>query len=798
MKIHRCAHQGDIAGVEQELKRGVSIESIATPADYVNTNLIFDGMTPLQCALASQLAGTDTIEFILDVIERKRSKSKLPRPPGRGKTDLHFAIRSGKIEKIQLLLDLGADINYIDRENGDNFLIDLLSQSKSQTEALALVQLAIARGIKIDSGKRSSLELASVLGWFEIVRRLLDAGGDPAVLGWTDLMRVVGLGTVSQLEMLLAQGIDSADLNVVDAEGRTPWLLSVHLGDVSKAESLLAAGSNPFVVGFAGKLPLMYAIESRNIAMLERSIDIGLDVNAIDECARTPLMLAVDLDLVDAVSMLLSAGANPDFIALEFDDRAIDRVRSFEVLERLLAAGADLCGTQQIKPTLRSLLTKVTPPDEWLLAPQDYHIDKYPRFGRSNPEVMDVPFWQEMVKSGGWAYGARCHYRDTEFDWESRQPVWCSARFGQSMTLLPDGRVVAIAGEHEDYYDPDFCIYNDVVVYDGRGDFQIYGYPKEVFPPTDFHTATWVDGWIYIIGNLGYLKERSVGETPVYRINCTTLEIEPVVTTGDRPGWISKHRAVLRDRHIHITGGRVWTIDLDKPTLTDNPDEYVLDLNRLHWERQVKEKRDIDWQELVNLLRCANASDRDEFACRVEFAPGLTDTEISAIESHLKFRFPPDLRAFIQTALPCGAGFPDWRNPDFASLQEWLEIPLAGILFDVKHNTFWLDEWGTRPELLGDALELVTDLVRSAPPLIPIYNHRMMPAEPHLPGNPVFSVHQTDIIHYGFDLDDYFRNEFHLPNRRCWPTQVRPIRFWDIDRFQTVRWGDDTGVTSMF
>jgi hypothetical protein len=30
------------------------------------------------------------------------------------------------------------------------------------------------------------------------------------------------------------------------------------------------------------------------------------------------------------------------------------------------------------------------------------------------------------------------------------------------------------------------------------------------------------------------------------------------------------------------------------------------------------------------------------------------------------------------------------------------------------------------------------------------------------------------------------------------PTQVRPIQFWDIDRFQTVRWGDDTGVRSMF
>jgi len=25
---------------------------------------------------------------------------------------------------------------------------------------------------------------------------------------------------------------------------------------------------------------------------------------------------------------------------------------------------------------------------------------------------------------------------------------------------LPDGRLVSVGGEHEDYYDPDFCIYN--------------------------------------------------------------------------------------------------------------------------------------------------------------------------------------------------------------------------------------------------------------------------------------------------------------------------------------------------
>jgi hypothetical protein len=54
----------------------------------------------------------------------------------------------------------------------------------------------------------------------------------------------------------------------------------------------------------------------------------------------------------------------------------------------------------------------------------------------------------------------------------------------------------------------------------------------------------------------------------------------------------------------------------------------------------------------------------------------------------------------------------------------------------------------------------------------------MLPDEPHVRGNPVLSVHQTDIIYYGFNLTDYFYHEFALPGREPWPEVVRPIRFW--------------------
>jgi hypothetical protein len=42
---------------------------------------------------------------------------------------------------------------------------------------------------------------------------------------------------------------------------------------------------------------------------------------------------------------------------------------------------------------------------------------------------------------------------------------------------------------------------------------EIFGYTTDVFPPTDFHSATLLSNQIVIVGNLGYPKERRAGTT---------------------------------------------------------------------------------------------------------------------------------------------------------------------------------------------------------------------------------------------------------------------------------------------
>ncbi len=220
---------------------------------------------------------------------------------------------------------------------------------------------------------------------------------------------------------------------------------------------------------------------------------------------------------------------------------------------------------------------------------ETFDRERHPRFGSANPERMRLAFWEWMVwggdakpadakpadggggtlakyglmvrngvlKNSHGPYRARNHFGIT-LD-RDEGPIWNFHRMGMTETELPDGRLVCVGGEHEDYYDPDFYIYNDVVVFGPHGELAIYGYPREVFPPTDFHTATLVGDRIVIIGCLGYPADRRPGHTPVYALDPTTYAVTEIPTTGEMPGWLFTHHATLgADGIITVWGGEVW------------------------------------------------------------------------------------------------------------------------------------------------------------------------------------------------------------------------------------------------
>lgn len=274
------------------------------------------------------------------------------------------------------------------------------------------------------------------------------------------------------------------------------------------------------------------------------------------------------------------------------------------------------------------------------------------RRGTAHPENIDNPLWKWMICNNSEDYyltsqlyqhlGIENYYDcDESTGW---RPDWHYYRFGRTRTRLPDGRLVCIGGQHEDWTDPDFCVYNDVIVFAASAqappledertiialpdDITIYGYTRETFTPTDHHAAVLVGDYIYIVGRWGYREDRHEGVTPIYRLNTATFEIEPVESTGDNPGYIQGHHASYdpeRDAII-VRGGNL----MKSPNKGWLPVSAVhrLSLREMKWEllREREPYRNFVIEPVMN-----RRPDFTTAACRpVEFADNF-------LEDHYEF-----------------------------------------------------------------------------------------------------------------------------------------------------------------
>jgi len=171
-----------------------------------------------------------------------------------------------------------------------------------------------------------------------------------------------------------------------------------------------------------------------------------------------------------------------------------------------------------------------------------------------------------------------------------------------------------------------------------------------------------------------------------------------------------------------------------------------------------------------------------------EIEPGLTERELDEVERIHGWTFPPELRALLERVLPSGPRFPNWREPRGAALAEQLAWPVDGLCFQVEHG-WWLRSFGPRPAALVDALALVRAFIAKAPPLVPLYGHRYLPARPATVGNPVFSVYGADVIYYGVDLFDWFAHEFSIDLGRPRAAEPRQIELWSELEAADEDWG---------
>lgn len=173
---------------------------------------------------------------------------------------------------------------------------------------------------------------------------------------------------------------------------------------------------------------------------------------------------------------------------------------------------------------------------------------------------------------------------------------------------------------------------------------------------------------------------------------------------------------------------------------------------------------------------------------------GYTQSELDDVQAKWNLRFPPDLAALYleQRSVIPNDTF-DWIDTPEDKIRGMIGWPLEGFLFDVQAGLWWPD-WGERPSSPSDAEDRFRAIFATAPKLIPIHDHRCIPEEPHEAGNPVFSVWQMDVIHYGANLAHYVTVETRAGTDE-WPA-MKEIPFWTrAVEFNNERFSDRGGFT---
>jgi hypothetical protein len=240
------------------------------------------------------------------------------------------------------------------------------------------------------------------------------------------------------------------------------------------------------------------------------------------------------------------------------------------------------------------------------------------RYGNANPEKVSNGYYSFMVATGKAACEigrsnfmdliASGKIKDYEKDFEeltskveagklsgaaaagffnyltNGKPKWCNDRYGSSYHFLKDGTLIQIGGEHEDFYDPEFNIYNDVIKISPNGAVALFLYPEHIFPPTDFHSSTKLGNQIIIIGGLGYQKDRKAKRTNMYVLNLKNFSIKSLPSSGDKPGWVFEHTTLLDEKKkcLYLMDGKKW----ENGKIVDNKAIYKFDLKTSHWSQK--------------------------------------------------------------------------------------------------------------------------------------------------------------------------------------------------------------------
>ncbi len=277
------------------------------------------GQTALMWAAAEGHA--EVVETLLEAGADFRT------PVNSGLTPLLFAVREGRIGVVRALLKAGADANETIQPRG-------------------------SRRAGWPRAGTSALLLAVSNAHFELAALLLDAGADPnaSLPGYTILHAMApvrnpgvgdndpapeGSGSMSSIDLLKKLAAHGADLNArmtkhvnlgntrLNKLGATPFTLAAQSADAELMRALAELGADPLLRNEDNSTPLMVAAgigtrspgedagtEDEVLEAVQVALDLGIDINAVDDHGETAMHGAAYKNLPKVVEFIAGKGAS--------------------------------------------------------------------------------------------------------------------------------------------------------------------------------------------------------------------------------------------------------------------------------------------------------------------------------------------------------------------------------------------------------------------------------------------------------------------------------------------------------
>jgi uncharacterized protein len=284
----------------------------------------------------------------------------------RGQTALMWAAAEGHTDIVRTLLDAGADVHARVPSGLTPLLFAVREGRLDAARALLKAGADVNETIPIDGPRRrgyggpapragaSALLIAVTNAHFELASALLDAGANPNadLTGYTPLHAITvarkpgvgdndpapeGSGAMTSLDLVKALVAHGANINArmtkkvnlnntrMNEIGATPFMLAALTADADLITTLAKLGADTRLMNVENSTPLMMAAglatrspgedagtENEVLEALQVLLDLGADINAIDNNGETAMHSAAYKNLPRVVKFLASKGARID------------------------------------------------------------------------------------------------------------------------------------------------------------------------------------------------------------------------------------------------------------------------------------------------------------------------------------------------------------------------------------------------------------------------------------------------------------------------------------------------------